>query len=126
MYEIDLYLQELGEKVISEKEDVEHLVDCRIKYLMSDKKKMSNRKVVYADCEKVKDKFKALIGVDFIITFYEPNIDGLSQEQMEILMWHELKHIGFENDKCFIIPHDIEDFANIIEQYGIDWNRRAE
>ena len=41
---------------------------------------------------------------------------------MKVLMIHELKHIGFEPGKPFtIIPHDVEDFKEIIETYGMDW-----
>ena len=34
----------------------------------------------------------------------------------------ELKHVGFEPGGTFrIIPHDVEDFVDIIKKYGTDW-----
>lgn len=124
MFRVDEKLKELAEQVIAERTDLKKLSnpDCRIAYLRSDKKKTSHGRTVFADTEKVGEKVKALAQVDFIITFYDPACAGLSEEKMKVLMIHELKHVGFEPGKPFsIIPHDVEDFRDIIETYGMDW-----
>ncbi len=36
-----------------------------------------------------------------------------------ILLEHELMHVG----KKGVIPHDAEEFVEIIRKYGIDWAR---
>lgn len=123
MYEINNALAELANRVMDMHADVAHLkkYGCRIAYMMCSEPKKSASKVVYADCEKVKEKYKALVPYDFIITFYEPQVADLEADQMEILMWHELKHAGFDGEKCKIIPHDTEDFKDIVRKYGVDW-----
>ena len=123
MYEINDALAELADSVMESHEDVGHLkkFGCRIAYMMCSSPKKSGSKVVYADTEKVKDKYKAIVPYDFLITFYEPMTAELEAHQMEILMWHELKHVGFDGEKCKIIPHDTEDFKDIVRKYGVDW-----
>lgn len=124
MFEISDELRVLSEKVIAGNANLAHLGDlsCRIAYLYCDKEKKRSGKSVYADTEKLSDKVKAIAGYDFIITFYRPTCAGLKPEKMEILMYHELKHVGFEPGGTFrIIPHDVEDFVDIIKKYGTDW-----
>lgn len=124
MYEVNEALERIAEKVMQERADVAHLkaYGCRIAYLMSSEAKRTTTRITYADCEKVKEKYKALIPYDFIITFYEPQIAELDADQLELLMWHELKHAGFDGEKCKIIPHDINDFKDIVRAHGVDWN----
>lgn len=117
-------LRELGTKVIKANDRFQHLdsQDCRIAYQYSSDAKTSKDRLVYADTETVKEKLKGLIPFDFIITFYEPNCQALSEEKMELLMYHELCHVGFKGlGKYSIIPHDVEDFRVMIETWGLDW-----
>lgn len=117
-------LQSLAEDVMSVSEEFDHLRDwgCRIGYQYSDHAKKSDGKLVYADCMKVNDKLKAFLPLDFVITFYEPNVTELNDAAMWRLMYHELSHVGFdETGKCCIIPHDLEDFRSVIGRWGIDW-----
>ena len=64
-----------------------------------------------------------------MIVVYEPNCVGFTDLQFELLLWHELKHIGFKPDtideEYYVVPHDIEDFRVIIDKYGLDWNNDA-
>ena len=51
----------------------------------------------------------------------------LDEEQKRILMWHELKHCGVDGKgNTYVIPHDIEDFKEIIEKHGMDWAERKQ
>lgn len=123
----DDYLPSIARKIISERQaEFGHLANCRIGFLTSDKEKKSRGRLVYAETEKVSDKYKALTGLDFIITFYTENCDGISHKALEILMLHELNHVGYdpEDESCSIIPHDLEDFKEIVDKYGTDWIRR--
>ena len=95
--------------------------DARIISLYSVKAKKANRKDVYADTTKISPMYKALIKSDFIVTFYVPNIDGLTHFQLKVLMYHELLHVGYDDGLCYVIPHDVEDFEDIIKEYGIHW-----
>jgi len=124
MFEISTELKELASKVIASRKGLDGPAspECRIAYLYSDQAKKSSGKKVFADTEKLSDKVKALVPYDFVITFYQPNTAPLTPEKMEILMYHELRHIGFAPDgKCSIVPHDVEDFSDILEDYGMKW-----
>lgn len=123
MFEVSEELKQLGETVIAENKEFKPITDsnCRIAYLYCDKEKTSNGKKVYADTTKVNDKTKTLANADFIVTFYKKTCSALSEEKMKILMRHELKHIGIKGGKFSIVPHDVEDFSDIIEQHGMNW-----
>lgn len=114
----------IASKVISSNDGLRHLEDprCRIAYQMSDQAKKSGNKIVYADTERVKDKYKAFMPYDFVITFYWPNCENLTNDKLEKLMYHELLHVGFAGEGSYsIIPHDIEDFRDVVDKWGIDW-----
>ena len=95
----------------------------RIAYVMSSKDKKKDDRLIYAECHKVKPLYQAFIPYDFIIVFYEPNTMLMTEEQKAVLMYHELLHVGMdENGALKIQPHDIEDFRVILDTYGMDWN----
>lgn len=125
MYECAPDLEELANRVIKKSQHLEAIKECppQIEYLWCDKEKKSAKKVVYADTTKVDDKTKTGYKKDFIITFYQPCCQGLDDHRMEILMEHELLHVGWEPEerKCYIRPHDIGDFEEILGQYGLHW-----
>lgn len=101
--------------------------EVTILYLSSDYEKKSKGKIVCGECEKIPDKYKWSIPADFTITIYEPNVIVFTDEQMKILLLHELLHVGIKftdggEESYFVRPHDIEDFRHIIDKYGLDWN----
>lgn len=118
----------IAEKVIRENNDLSWLANAQvgIGYMSSNKKKRSNGKTTFADCRKIPDRDKKFIPFDFLITVYDPNVEGFTDEQMEILIYHELLHVGVEekddgSERYYIVPHDIEDFSAVIEKYGEAW-----
>jgi hypothetical protein len=99
-----------------------------IVYLSSEHKKKSGDKLVLGQCEKVADKYKWGIPADFTITVFEPNIEGFSDEQLKMLLFHELLHVGIEfnadgSETYSIKQHDLEDFKLIIDRFGTDWSK---
>jgi len=117
-------LKRLAEEVIADTPSLSHLDSpmLRIAFQYSDEQKVKDNKLVFADTEKVKPKLKSYLDYDFIITFYEPNLQDVSAEGLRRLMYHELLHVGFDgNDGYWIIPHDFEDFKEIVRKYGADW-----
>lgn len=124
--------EEFAEIAAAVIEEEESLVDIRnsqatIVYLVSESKKNSKGKAVCAECEKVPDKYKWSIPADFTITVFLPNVEGFSEEQKRILMFHELLHVGiiFNSDgseSYSVRPHNYEDFKEIIDRYGTDWS----
>lgn len=66
-------------------------------------------------------------GADYIISMSGDIWSELDDKRKYILTWHELEHIfpefseskGEYNYK--VRKHDIEDFADIIEEHGVNW-----
>ena len=97
-------------------------------YLSSEQKKTAGGKTIFAQCERVPDKYKWGIPCEFTITVFEPNVEGFTDEQFKILLFHELLHVGIEfnedgTESYSIVPHDLEDFKLIIDRFGTDWSK---
>ncbi|MNO37513.1 hypothetical protein D3C76_275960 [compost metagenome] len=116
-------LKRLAEQIIKRFPEFGIIREFNIKigYVVSQERKRGE-KITYADCRKVQEVFKAYLPFDFIITFYERNTSMLNENQQKILMLHELRHITLGEKGLKIRPHDIEDFKDILETYGLDWN----
>ena len=114
---------EIGMRLIQERPELEEIKNAQVSvvFLASEHEKKQSGKVVYGQCEKVPEKYKWSIPCDFTITIFEPNVVFMNQKQLEILIFHELLHIGINEDKFFVAPHDLEDFKVIVKQYGPDW-----
>lgn len=121
---------EMAKKIIEEEPMLTDIANSQatIIYLASDYAKMSKGRAVCGECEKVADKNKWAIPCDFTITVFEPNCVGFTEDQMRILLFHELLHVGIEyledgSEKYTVKPHDYEDFKVIIDRYGTEWNK---
>ena len=98
-----------------------------IVYLSSDYAKKSHGKPVYGECEKVASKWKWSVPADFTITVYEPNVAEMDEGKLQVVIYHELLHVGISYDKDgnevhSIVPHDINEFTAVAERFGIDWD----
>lgn len=124
MYSYDNELAEKVAKVITEDELFEELSGCRISVLYCDKAKKSRGRTVFADTRKLNEMASFMTGYDFVITFYA-DVEYLSETALEILIRHELRHVGYEtrggNVVKKLVPHDVEDFRGIVDEYGLDW-----
>lgn len=103
--------------------------NATIVYLSSDLEKKSKGKLVCGECEKIPEKYKWAVPCDFTITVFEPNVERFTDEQIRILLLHELLHVGIDRDgneeSYSVKPHDVEDFREVIERYGLDWGQQA-
>ena len=101
----------------------EHGVE--VAFLASDAAKRKGPRDVLGECEKVPAKWRWAVPYDFTVTVFEPNCERLTDEQLRILLLHELLHVGIEEDgndaKLYVEPHDVEDFNEVIDRYGLDW-----
>ena len=84
----------LTEDVLSDIRDSQ----VSIMYLGSEYEKTSRGRTIYGQCEKVPEKYKWAVPCDFTITIFEPNVEHFTEEQMRILILHELMHVGIEED----------------------------
>ncbi len=119
---------EISQQLIEEMPELALLraADITIVYLRSEHRKKAKGKIVKAQVEKVGEKYKWGIPADFTVTVFEPNCEGMNSEQMKILLFHELLHIGQINGTWTTVPHDLEDFKLIINKYGTDWDLAEE
>ena len=121
-------LSYMAAQLISAMPELEYIAlsNVRIAYLLSDSEKKKGSKLVFGQCEKVPPKYQWSVPYDFTITFFQPNIERFTEDQLMILMFHELLHIGIEEDgneeKYFVNEHDYEEFRTIIDRYGLDWS----
>ena len=100
--------------------------DVDIIYLSSTHAPKKGEGVIKGQCEKIAEKYKWGIPADFTITIFEPNCEGMSDDQIKILIFHELLHVGLEekdngDTRMFIRQHDLEDFKYIINRFGTSW-----
>lgn len=123
-YEVSEQLQELGDKVIDGMPDLAFIRDFDIKvgFVISYVPKRQDLKAIMGQCRKVTGVDTAYLPFNFIIVFYQPNITYMTENQLKVLMYHELKHIGMGPKGLRIEPHDIEDFGVIISRYGLKWD----
>lgn len=122
-YEISDEYTELAHRIIRTVPALNWIAQTDIQFccLKSYKEKKSSGKTVYGECIRVPELYRPFCPYDFLIVIYEINCVSLSENQLKILLQHELMHINLVKDKPEIRPHDIEDFAAIINTYGQDW-----
>lgn len=120
---------QIGNELINTEEELDYikLSEATVVFLSSEHEKKSNGKVILGQCEKVAEKYKWGIPCDFTITVFEPNIARFTDEQIRILLFHELLHIGIDfnddGENYYVKPHDLEDFKLIIDMFGTDWDK---
>lgn len=125
------YFQEMMEEIIAIHDDEFgwiHEQGVAICAMESDRKKTKNGGMaVLGECIKVKPLYAEFCPYDFLIVIYSQNVHGMTEDQLRILMYHELLHVGMKETKdgvtLVINPHDIEDFRTILGQFGLDWAR---
>lgn len=118
----------IGEELILTAPELDYLRDsaANIVFLGSDYEKKKAGRIICGECEKIPGKYRWAIDYDMAIIVYEPNVERFTDEQLRILLLHELMHIGVKEDgneeTYYVVPHDVEDFRAIIDKYGIDWS----
>jgi predicted metallopeptidase len=118
-------LEKIAQDVIKEfSSDLKWLEKFKVAYVYSDKRKTAKGCLVYGECRKCNATMRELSGYSFIITFFEPNVKRFTDEQLHILMYHELLHAMEKNGSPAIVPHDyvVEEFKKIIDKYGVGWD----
>lgn len=127
---INEHYAEIGMDLIQTEDALVDIANSQatIIYLSSEHKKVASGKKVLGQCEKVADKYKWGIPCDFTITVFEPNVEGMTEEQLRMLIFHELLHVGIEynadgTETYSVKPHDLEDFKLIIDRFGTDWSK---
>lgn len=122
-YSISKIYALMSEDIIREKRPDILACGISVGFISCEKAKMQNKvKKVLGECKKMTPLEKLFCPFDFLIIIYEPNCEGLNGDQMRTLLWHELNHVGIDEDgEPFIVPHDVEEFNDIIYEKGLYW-----
>ena len=124
-YIIDDEITDLGKKVIAN-EAVSldtNIKDVNITFM----KVFPNINPTTAgQCVKSSKLLKFFSDSDIVIQMSGNLWDSLPEEIQYVLMLHELKHVGTKYDKkgntvIGLMPHNVQDFYDIIKKYGVDW-----
>lgn len=99
----------------------QELLDAKIGFIFRDVAQRSNGRKILGAAQKVQDKFKLYLDLDFIIWLAWEEWQTLSFKQKQALVDHELCHCQMVEGEIKMRPHDIEEFRCIIERYGL-WN----
>lgn len=107
------------------------LKSINVGYLFRDAAPISRGRITLGMAVKVDDRNYVYGGKDVIIEIGRDVWDQMDDELREVLIDHELCHIGVDLDekgntvltnngrpKVFIKPHDIEEFQIILDRYG--------
>ena len=91
--------------------------------------KKAKGQTVFAQIGTIPDKWSDIVyqisdlPFDYLMEIYKLNTMQMSQEQIVALIYHELRHIGPDGK---IIDHEINDWVNMIEKLGVNWNATQE
>lgn len=125
---INEHYAEIGKELIESEPALEDIrfSEATICYLSSEHEKVADGKAVLGQCEKIQEKYKWAIPCDFTITLFEPNIEGLSEEQIRIVILHELLHVGIKpnfntgGEDYYVKPHESLPTFRIIYRQGVE------
>ena len=117
----------IAEKVIRDVPELNWLQEREfsIGFYYSEKTEKSKGLITNGECRIPTGVYESFVPYDFIIIFYA-SATYFTQKQKEILMEHELSHIGIKNGKRYIVPHDFTDFKSIVDKYGSRWAEEVE
>lgn len=113
---------ELKDKYPTTLENVEVDKIVFLRELSSDKSR------AYAYTKRIEPIYKVINSAyDYLIVFFDKLIVDFTPAQLNVLVLHELMHIGGTeidnkgNEKTKMIKHNVEDFFEIITAFGADW-----
>jgi hypothetical protein len=106
-----------------------HLNDVRVDYLFRYPPQFTAGRIVLGKARKISG-LNAFLARNsepfFVMEIAGDPWETLSARRKEALVDHELKHMQIDDaGVAVVIPHDIEEFVEVIERHGI-WNRSLE
>ncbi len=125
-YFINESYRPIAKALVDKYEELKHVaVDGILFVENTETKKKNNGKFVFAQIGTISEKWSDMVyqmtGETFVylLEVYKENTAMMSREQIVALIYHELRHIGKDGK---LKNHDIEDWANMVEKLGVDWN----
>lgn len=104
-------------------EKFSHLDPEQIVLVFKDSEKSS----WYGQTRLIKGVWQVITDKAVLMTLWKNAWNAKTPSWQALLIYHELLHIGWDDEKGYkLIKHDIEDFAEVLKQYGIDWENSDE
>lgn len=97
----------------------EELKEARIGFLFRDEAPVKDGRVTLGAAKKVGEDLKAVMPYDFLIWIAGDYWPRLNEKQRQALVDHELCHCAMVGNKTATRPHDINEFACILERHGV-------
>ena len=99
------------------------ICEAKIAYLWNSKEMKRSGQTVIGKAKKCSKDVKAISSYDFIITLSFPTWNTLTDKQKKAALDHELTHCSIditgEEPKVEIVPHDVEEFLEIIDRHNL-------
>lgn len=109
-------LKEMAARIIEKREEVRHVDIEEVLFL----RELDTKPPAVARCWRlVGHPIGALTKARFAITIYWQWCDALSENQLKILLLHEMMHIPPVGDK--LVQHNVQDFREILG-IDLDWS----
>lgn len=108
-----------------------HLEGVRIEYVFTDTIPSKGGKQVWGTMRKIsslpaylanKGEPEADVEPFFCMVITLPVWEQLPPKDRVALVDHELCHAGVEEDKLTMVPHDLEEFSEVVERHGL-WRK---
>ncbi len=97
----------------------ESLKDARVGLLFRDEAPVTDGRVTLGQAKKINEDMKPYVQYDFVIWVAEDYWYQLTEKQKQALIDHELCHCYFAGRRATMQPHDINEFACILERHGV-------
>lgn len=116
----------IAQALVKKYEELKHIaVDSILFVEDTESVKKAKGQIIFAQIGTIPEKWSDIVyqtsgqPFDYLMEIYKLNTMQMSREQIVALIYHELRHIGADGK---IIDHEINDWTNMIEKLGIDWN----
>jgi len=116
----------IAQALVKKYEELKHIAIDSILFVEDTESAKKNKgQIVFAQISAIPEKWSDIVyqaagqPFDYLLEVFKINIAMMSREQVVALIYHELRHIGKDGK---IKNHDIEDWTNMVEKLGVDWN----
>ena len=123
----DAYVQ-IARILVDKYDELDNIPVHKILFVDVDGKKEKGGKVILAQVSAMPEKWQDLIKqtsgypYDFVMEIFKQYTCTLTQNQIVALIYHELRHIQDVEGEFKVVLHDIEDWTEMIEHFGPNWN----
>lgn len=96
-----------------------HLLPAKIGFLFRSEAGSSGGRSQIGNVSCVSPKMQAYVDLDFVIWLSKPDWDRMTDLQHHAIIDHELYHIWDTGEGYKLVSHDIEEFAEVLDRYGL-------